>query len=143
MGASIRGLKYPLWEVYFKNNPKIKIYDSTIDVCCNHFVNVLNVWKINDKKWRFDKWKYIEWKSKKEDKKMRYIPTVVVAFSCDFVVANPILIKKLSNGQKKATFYFFARHKTLLWISFVTGIHSNSYFCIKKWTFRITNVTWL
>ena len=38
---------------------------------------------------------------------MRYIPTVVVAFSCDFVVANPILIKKLSNGQKKATFYFF------------------------------------
>ena len=27
---------------------------------------------------------------------MRYIPTVVVAFSCDFVVANPILIKKTS-----------------------------------------------
>ena len=30
---------------------------------------------------------------------MRYIPTVVVAFSCDFVVANPTLIKKLSNGH--------------------------------------------
>ena len=31
---------------------------------------------------------------KKKRLKMRYIPTVVVAFSCDFVVANPILIKK-------------------------------------------------
>ena len=37
---------------------------------------------------------------KKKRLKMRYIPTVVVAFSCDFVVANPILIKKkqVSNG---------------------------------------------
>ena len=33
---------------------------------------------------------------KKKRLKMRYIPTVVVAFSCDFVVANPILIKKTS-----------------------------------------------
>ena len=40
-------------------------------------------------------------KKKMKRLKMRYIPTVVVAFSCDFVVANPILIKKLSNGQKK------------------------------------------
>ena len=33
-------------------------------------------------------------KKKMKRLKMRYIPTVVVAFSCDFVVANPILIKK-------------------------------------------------
>ena len=47
---------------------------------------------------------------------MRYIPTVVVAFSCDFVVANPILIKKLSNGQKIKGYIllFFVRHKTIL-----------------------------
>ena len=38
-------------------------------------------------------------KKKMKRLKMRYIPTVVVAFSCDFVVANPILIKKqVSNG---------------------------------------------
>ena len=41
---------------------------------------------------------------KKKRLKMRYIPTVVVAFSCDFVVANPILIKKqVSNGISNCT----------------------------------------
>ena len=41
---------------------------------------------------------------KKKRLKMRYIPTVVVAFSCDFVVANPILIKKqVSNGISNNT----------------------------------------
>ena len=55
-------------------------------------------------------------KKKMKRLKMRYIPTVVVAFSCDFVVANPILIKKLSNGQKIKGYIllFFVRHKTIL-----------------------------
>ena len=43
-------------------------------------------------------------KKKMKRLKMRYIPTVVVAFSCDFVVANPILIKKqVSNGISNCT----------------------------------------
>ena len=43
-------------------------------------------------------------KKKMKRLKMRYIPTVVVAFSCDFVVANPILIKKqVSNGISNNT----------------------------------------